>query len=164
MRSYRAAHLRSEGSHEVLKVGPDERVLEDGAAVRSQHLFKLVDAASLVRVHEARHRLDLGVCAVWLCLLRVERIHVALHQHRGEDKVLEALYPAPRAMATSAVLTTNGHDHKTPVRTNSPGPRQQCLSFRPAEPPCHTSGHAWQPLRPTPRAFLELGTWAETGW
>jgi hypothetical protein len=77
----REKHLSAQHRHEVLHVGPDEGILQDGLPIAPQNPLKFGNVALLVRLNKPCNRLNLRLVSVRLRLLSVERVHPALHQH-----------------------------------------------------------------------------------
>uniref|UniRef100_A0A1I8GPP9 RNA polymerase beta subunit n=1 Tax=Macrostomum lignano TaxID=282301 RepID=A0A1I8GPP9_9PLAT len=92
-----AQHLRADVAQQLLDVLPDEGVLHDGRPVLPEQLLKAVDVVGMVGGHQAGHGGDLGVVAVGLGLLTVQRVDAHLAQHAGEHQVLQALDAARAA-------------------------------------------------------------------
>lgn len=86
-------HLRPQDCDEVFDIRSYERVLDDFFTICSQSSLKLVDVAVLVCFNQVRHGLNFWICPIRLCLLRIEWIDVALHQHTCQHEVLETLDP-----------------------------------------------------------------------
>lgn len=70
--------------------------MREKSLLTPQDLFRLVDVAILVRLHERLHRRNLAIALVRLGLLAVERVDLALGEHVREDEVLEDLDPLRR--------------------------------------------------------------------
>mmetsp|Transcript_6199 Transcript_6199/g.18622 ORF Transcript_6199/g.18622 Transcript_6199/m.18622 type:complete len:271 (+) Transcript_6199:155-967(+) len=87
--------LRADVLEQVVEVHLDECVAHDGRVVALEDALELADLVVHVRGEQVGHREDLGVVLVRLGLLRVEGRDVRVHEHVGEDEVLEALDPPP---------------------------------------------------------------------
>ena len=81
--------LGTDVPEEVLDVLPDEGVVHDGLPVLLEDLLEVVDVVVLVGGHQVCHGEDLRIVLVGLGLLRVERVDAGLHEHVGEDEVLQ---------------------------------------------------------------------------
>ena len=67
----------------------NKRIIHNSLPVLFQNLFKVVDVIVLISGHQVGHGQDLGVVLVRFGLLGIEGIDVRLHQHIGQDQVLE---------------------------------------------------------------------------
>mmetsp|Transcript_58376 Transcript_58376/g.133956 ORF Transcript_58376/g.133956 Transcript_58376/m.133956 type:complete len:410 (+) Transcript_58376:422-1651(+) len=85
-------HLRSDVLEQVLNVHLDVGVAHNRARVLLEDPLELSDLVAHVRRDQIGHRHNLGVVLVRLRLLRIERVDVRIHEHVGEDEVLEALH------------------------------------------------------------------------
>lgn len=56
-----------------------------------QDLLIAVNLVPLIRVDEIGHGGDAGIILIRFRLLRVERVDVGFHEHRGEDEILQDL-------------------------------------------------------------------------
>ncbi len=89
---YTAMQGPLENSRAMTQAGHDAGLQ---APIGFEDLFKILDVVALVGVHQVGHGLDLRVVLVGLGLLGIERIHLALHQHVGQDQILQRLDASP---------------------------------------------------------------------